>query len=356
MSRLLLITALLLSHGWACKVPVFRYALERWEADDYRAAVFFPSKQSGFPTAYSAHANLTVETIYLDALTEEQQWQYADTETLGLRLYYPSATKIEEPFWESTEVAEALGKATRSPVRDQIVEALLSGSSTVWVLVESGDAAKDDATHDRLKQLLDNTAQTLELPEGVVRAEDYSPENAPLEMDDVLRTSIPLKIEFPIIRLNPKAKEEAIFGKMLTGFMRQLPADEPIAVPVFGRGRALEGIPASHINENTIHAACAYLCGECSCQVKDQNPGIDLLLEVDWSSKLQGSLVVIERQLPPLTGLMANQVSSKVKANESSETKISSQKTNRLPRSLALTAGGLLILLLLTTYWYTNRQ
>jgi len=31
----------LISIGLACKVPVFRYALERWESDAYRAVILY---------------------------------------------------------------------------------------------------------------------------------------------------------------------------------------------------------------------------------------------------------------------------------------------------------------------------
>ena len=48
--------------------------------------------------------------------------------------------------------------------------------------------------------------------------------------------------------------------------------------------------------------ASAYICGACSCQVKLGNPGVDLLSHMDWYSYLEGSEVVHDRALPPLTG------------------------------------------------------
>ena len=44
--------------------------------------------------------------------------------------------------------------------------------------------------------------------------------------------------------------------------------DEPLIV---------KGIHAANILE-----ASAYLCGACSCEIKEQNPGIDLLMTADW--------------------------------------------------------------------------
>ena len=48
------LTALGTSIVWACQVPVFRYALERWEADGY-TVIFTPGK-SGELTAKETEA------------------------------------------------------------------------------------------------------------------------------------------------------------------------------------------------------------------------------------------------------------------------------------------------------------
>ena len=62
--------------------------------------------------------------------------------------------------------------------------------------------------------------------------------------------------------------------------------DEPILVPVFGRGRALGAWPASKMDEDQITEAMQFLCGACSCEVKALNPGWDLLIDADWDKLL----------------------------------------------------------------------
>lgn len=62
----------------------------------------------------------------------------------------------------------------------------------------------------------------------------------------------------------------------------------PLIVPVFGRGRALEVIPAKQLSESLVTDLTQFLCAACSCQVKEQNPGFDLLLDVDWELNLFG--------------------------------------------------------------------
>ncbi len=75
--------------------------------------------------------------------------------------------------------------------------------------------------------------------------------------------------------------------KLILGFEAS-EKDEPLVAPVFGRGRALEVIPAKQLNASLIEDLTMFLCGACSCQVKERNPGFDLLLSTDWNRELFG--------------------------------------------------------------------
>ena len=57
---------------------------------------------------------------------------------------------------------------------------------------------------------------------------------------------------------------------------------DPMVFPVFGRGRALLPLIGAGITAKNIHDSAAFLVGPCSCEVKEQNPGFDLLLAADW--------------------------------------------------------------------------
>ena len=77
--------------------------------------------------------------------------------------------------------------------------------------------------------------------------------------------------------------------RLFHGFQpRAVAAGEPLIVPVFGRGRALEVIPAEDLSERLMEDLTLFLSGACSCQVKEQNPGFDLLFSVDWNTELFG--------------------------------------------------------------------
>ena len=41
----------------------------------------------------------------------------------------------------------------------------------------------------------------------------------------------------------------------------------------------------------TIGVACKFIAGPCSCQVKNLNPGFDLLLSYNWDEAVDGSMI-----------------------------------------------------------------
>ncbi len=74
-----------------------------------------------------------------------------------------------------------------------------------------------------------------------------------------------------------------------------------MAFPVFGRGRALYALVGDGIQEKNIREACESMLAWCSCEIKAQSPGTDLLIAADWSRPFGGRMVK-DPELP-LTGL-----------------------------------------------------
>jgi hypothetical protein len=89
-----------------------------------------------------------------------------------------------------------------------------------------------------------------------------------------------------VLEIQPGNPDESFLRELFFGYH----GDDPgtVVVPVFGRGRALEVIPATQLNESLIEGLTVYLCGACSCQVKERNPGFDLLIATDWERELFG--------------------------------------------------------------------
>ena len=116
---------------------------------------------------------------------------------------------------------------------------------------------------------------------------------------------ISLKLEFSQMRFSRDDPKEKAFMEMLLNMEDDLQelSDEPMFFPVFGRGRALEPLIGDGINDDNVWDYCAYITGACSCEVKKQNPGIDLLTAMDWDAVIEGSEVIVEKILPPLEGV-----------------------------------------------------
>lgn len=262
---LLVLPMLLAATAWACQVPVFRYALERWEPGTYVLRAPAEMRVNPLANAEIKHAAGSSE----------------------LELHYPSQLRqaSEKPIWSARMSAENVRVALDSPVRQELKRRLLSGQSAVWLLVESGDVTKDAAVLKIVEEGLKLSQAKLKLPDGVITQDEANDPGKRHENADVLQSALPLKIEFSTLAMSRKSTDEAALIAMLMNIESDLVdySHEPMVFPVFGRGRALEPLIGKGIHADNIHQAAAYLCGACSCEIKEQNPGIDLLMTADWS-------------------------------------------------------------------------
>lgn len=61
-------------------------------------------------------------------------------------------------------------------------------------------------------------------------------------------------------------------------------ADEPMVFVVYGRGRALPPYIGKGITYDNLVEVTDFITSACSCTVKEQNPGVDLLMAYDWEA------------------------------------------------------------------------
>ena len=126
-------------------------------------------------------------------------------------------------------------------------------------------------------------AKKLKLPE--VKTQDIQSGYLSIRPED-------LKLSFSVVTLRAGDAAEKAFRETLLNSEdeRKELQHEPMAFPVFGRGRALNALVGKGINADMIDEATAFLSGPCSCQVKRQNPGFDLLTSVDWDQLLENQI------------------------------------------------------------------
>lgn len=281
----------------ACQIPVFRYALERWKADHYEIVVLHDTpldaaaiqrldqlKAANFESPLAG--NFDVKAIAADDVTDarlKHAWKTRTSTSEPLMVVqYPLGTKdvpdrvaMEAPF-----TADNTAQIADSPVRKEIAERLLKGESTVWIFVPSGHAEQDAVALKTLKEQVAINEEQLELPEQ---------EEIESEEDLLVASHLELRIKFSIITLKrDDPKERLLLSSLLRSESDLLELDEPMAFPVLGRGRVLYGLIGKGISESTIGAVSRFMVGPCSCQVKNQNPGFDLLLSCDWDGQLFG--------------------------------------------------------------------
>ncbi|MCA9003963.1 MAG: hypothetical protein KDA70_01730 [Planctomycetaceae bacterium] len=295
---------------WACSVPVFRYALERWPADKYSAVLFHrggltPEQQkliSHFDqegTIAQKSANVELRLVDLDTKPAPEDlalWKAQKSETLPLLVMRtPLPAPVPTGFWSGEPTEENISRLIDSPLRQNIAKQLIDGQTAVWVFLESGDVAKDKAARELLAKELKRMEKTLKLPEI---------EQADIEQGLVSVSPDSLKLKFSIVTCSRDDSAEQSLTQMLLATESDLKDfdSDPMALPVFGRGRVLYALIGKGINPGTIEQACRDLTGPCTCQVKDQNPGTDLLMSVPWE-KLVTPATQDEKELPPLTGL-----------------------------------------------------
>lgn len=292
----------------ACTVPVFRYALERWSPDPYIVMIFHKGeldeslqqivqKIEAVQMAEPNYANIVVETVDVDEEMDRFQkaaWErQQNAELPWMAVLYPHPSFIQANVWAGKPTADALEALVDSPARREIARRILKGQTAVWLLLESGDKTKDDAAAKLLKQQSQELAKMLKLPEIAPEDRVFLGEDTP-----------DLRVEFSVVRVSRNDPKEKLFVQMLLHSESDLHEfdSEPMVFPVFGRGRALYALVGKGIEKDNIVEAASFLCGACSCQVKNENPGTDLLMAAGWRNFVHGEYVVDE-ELPPLIGL-----------------------------------------------------
>jgi hypothetical protein len=270
----------------ACNVPVFRYALERWQPDPYRVTLFHrgaltesqrtllrPLEEASSGTH---SANVVLRLVDVDAIKDDADRAMFEAQSPTvlpwLVAQYPKGLRIEEPVWAKPLTDDTVAKSlVDSPLRKELIRRLADGQTAVWLMLECGQTEKDEAVAAMLTDQLKELAQGLQLPELT---------SAP---EDAILSTTPLQVSFSLLRVPRGVAAEKPLVDMLLGSEPDLVEfDEPMVFPVFGRGRALLPLIGAGITPDNIHESAAFLVGACSCEVKDLNPGFDLLLTANW--------------------------------------------------------------------------
>lgn len=266
-----------------CTIPVFRFALDRWDADRFELRLPAGASQDAEmtdrlrPLRANGAGNLSIVTS-------------KDPEQKQAELRFPGEGSAT--LWTGDLNVATLGAVLDSPARQELRARILAGESVVWVIADSG-TPEDKAQRDRIEKRLQFLQQVAGLP-----IQD------PNDPDSQLGPGPPLKLAFTVLRVQRDDPAEAVFLKMLAGPKGNIdPANTSFAAAIFGKGRVLGAWALDLLDDAALEDACLFLVGRCSCRVKDQNPGWDILMNVDWPKALaevSAKKPAVETELPAM--------------------------------------------------------
>jgi hypothetical protein len=168
----------------------------------------------------------------------------------AIQPYY--ALYYENRLFSRYDDPEQLKKLLTSPLRDKIAAELKAGKLCVMVYLLSGNKEKDDMGLNALKKTIGTS------PFGKI---------------------------IPVIELSRNNAEEKHFISLLLNVESDLKnIKEPMLFGVFARFKALEPLVAGGITEENINLMINFLTADCSCLIKDDLPGTDILYTNDWGS------------------------------------------------------------------------
>ena len=251
----------------ACTIPVFRFALDRWEADKFHLVLPASSAQDQAlndllrPLRANGKANLDIQTSKDVALAQSE-----------LRF----STRDQATLWSGKLDQATLSAVLDSRARKAITDHILAGDSVIWVVADRG--TPEDKVHvQRIEKRLKFLEQVAALP-----IQD------PNDPDSQLGPGPPLKLKFTLLRIRADDPAEQMLIKMLAGPRGDIDAAKTsFAAAVFARGRVLGSWPLDALDDTALEDACMFLVGRCSCRMKNENPGWDILMNVDWAKELE---------------------------------------------------------------------
>jgi hypothetical protein len=161
-------------------------------------------------------------------------------------LYYQN--RLFSRYEDATE----LSGLSSSPLREKVAAELMAGKLCVMLYLRTDHPEKDEKGLNTLKRAL---------------------------------ASSPFSRIITVVELSRNSLEEHHFASMLLHVEDDLRyIQEPMLFGIFGRFKALEPLLGKGISEENIHLMIDYFKAECSCLIKDDLPGTDILFPAKWDN------------------------------------------------------------------------
>jgi hypothetical protein len=155
-----------------------------------------------------------------------------------------------------------------SPLRERIAKEIMEGKLCVMLYLTTGNTVKDEKSRVTILETLDSS---------------------------------PFRNIITFIELNRKSVDESHFVSMLLNVEDDLGSiNEPMLFGIFGRFKTLEPLLAGGISEENIGYLIDFLTADCSCLIKDDLPGTDILFTNNWENPVPALVNKILDENPSL--------------------------------------------------------
>jgi|GEM_PF-5232970 len=339
--RIYLITILLVlsaQTAFSCTVPVFQYAIERWNQSYYDGVLLYEGNLTQKERETYAEfqkmlqknnslLNLRIEKLDVSSQPDKYQQLLKDLrpdDLPALALWYPRQKGESEPFWVGDFQMQSLSKIVQSAKRREVTSHLIGGSPIVWMFIHP---ANQNVHKEKLGSLKNGISQSVSL---MKQSPQFKPilENGGDE------------VTFPVVTVSAGSPEESVLISMITGLQDISSIKDPVVIPVFGRGRALTTFTADKINRDRIYNIMSFLLSPCACQIKMASPGTDMLIKAQWE-KAFGEFASLDNT-PALTSVMPDSSATINTENDSIIDLTTDQHSSFFSSRVIGSAGGII--------------
>lgn len=280
----------------ACDTPVYRYAMYRWLPAPYEVYLFHDGTidESGqavqqalqqYGEREGAAANVVflpvnlAEDPELNTVPPDVKKAWDDRPEKKTPAYLmASPVGMQVPVSDLT--ADQIEAMVDSPLRQQLGKQLESGAAGVFVLL----TGKDEEANKKARAAIQKVVEDVNSGEVSLYQAPPAMFGAPVEepgTDD----AGPPATQVAMLEVARDDPQEAWVRKYLLALEPDLPArTEPMVFTVYGRGRAVFSCLGEGIVADNLVMDVEFITGACSCTVKEQNPGVDLLMAYDWEA------------------------------------------------------------------------
>ena len=320
-----------------CSEPVFRYALERWQADPYSVVVFYKNKLTEkeqkvvdyYKKFAESNALILLSVVDLNSKNlpkgaEELIKRCGEEKPPFVVVMYPFQVDIKQLAGIFPLDMESAVQLMESPLGRELARRLLKDDSAVFMQIDGEDPKDNEKSASIVLKALKKMNDEFRLPD--------EPQENDNQEESAVYDENSLRIQFSFLRVSRKnPADKALIETLLNSDEDLKNVKSAIVFPVYGRARALYGFYGPGINAENMEDAARFLTGECSCEIKAQNPGIDMLVPIPWDAFIHYQ-VNIDDELPPLTGLTSTIVEEK-KAEDAPVEKIDLKKMSKVEHS-----------------------